>query len=131
VSNLVRKNILRKNISIIEISDHPNIVSDYQYFKVLIRLTISIIDYRTALDYAICHVHYLMPLVGLFPLSIFRPDVCLESDISVYIMTEYSQLRNSSEWNKCDVDKAAVSRRMTELLANHSFESDASPRRTG
>ena len=39
-----------KNISIIEISDYPNIGSDYRYFKLVIRLTILIIDYRTALD---------------------------------------------------------------------------------
>jgi hypothetical protein len=39
----------RKNIAIIEISDHSNIGSDYQYFYLIIRLTLSIIDYRTAL----------------------------------------------------------------------------------
>jgi hypothetical protein len=40
---------IRNNISIIKISDHSNIGSVYQYFQLVIRLTISIIDYRTVL----------------------------------------------------------------------------------
>jgi hypothetical protein len=38
----------RKYIAIIKISDHANIGANYLYFKLIIRLTISIIDYRTA-----------------------------------------------------------------------------------
>jgi hypothetical protein len=44
-----KKTCSQKNITIIKISDHLNIGSDYRYFKLIIRLTILIIDYRTAL----------------------------------------------------------------------------------
>jgi hypothetical protein len=40
------------HITIIKISDHSNIGSDYRYLKLIIRLTISIIDYRLSIiDY--------------------------------------------------------------------------------
>jgi hypothetical protein len=48
IESLLRKHDPLKNNTIIKISEHSNIGSNYRDFILIIRLTVSIIDYRTA-----------------------------------------------------------------------------------
>jgi hypothetical protein len=66
IESLLSKHFPRKYILIIEILDYANNGSNYRYFKLIIRLTISIIDYSTALE------HHLVLDQIIFPP--FRPS---------------------------------------------------------